>query len=118
MISTQTALAFCLLSPHSRGKHNNDVLLSLCQQWQSSEPDFDLEKLFLPAWAQDAPQTNRYANFAGEERSERNLMTPWPEAAAPRGPRRPAAQVAGVRSSAAGPVVRADPVRPPRPPSR
>jgi len=35
------------------------------------EPDFDLEKLFLPAWAQDAPQSNRYANFAGEERSER-----------------------------------------------
>ena len=35
------------------------------------EPDFDLEKLFLPAWAQDAPQANRYANFAGEDRSER-----------------------------------------------
>ena len=35
------------------------------------EPDFDLEKLFLPAWAQDSPQANRYANFAGEERSER-----------------------------------------------
>lgn len=39
----------------------------------SSEPDFDLEKLFLPAWAQDAPQTNRYANFQGEERSERKF---------------------------------------------
>ena len=30
------------------------------------EPDFDLEKLFLPAWAQASPQVNRYANFAGE----------------------------------------------------
>jgi len=35
------------------------------------EPDFDLEKLFLPAWAQDSPQVNRYADFAGEERSGR-----------------------------------------------
>ncbi|HEY3854769.1 MAG TPA: hypothetical protein VGO67_10285 [Verrucomicrobiae bacterium] len=37
----------------------------------SPESEFDLEKLFLPAWAQDAPGTNRYANFAGEERRER-----------------------------------------------
>jgi hypothetical protein len=37
------------------------------------EPDFDLEKLFLPAWAQDDPQANRYANFAGEERGDRKF---------------------------------------------
>jgi hypothetical protein len=37
------------------------------------EPEFDLEKLFLPAWAQDSSQVNRYANFAGEERSERRF---------------------------------------------
>ena len=35
------------------------------------EPDFDLEKLFLPAWAQDPPQVNRYANFAGDDRADR-----------------------------------------------
>ena len=31
-----------------------------------SEVDIDLEKLFLPAWAQEAPSANRYAKFAGE----------------------------------------------------
>jgi hypothetical protein len=35
------------------------------------EPDFDLEKLFLPAWAQDSPQVNRYADFAGDDRPAR-----------------------------------------------
>jgi len=35
------------------------------------EPDFDLEKLFLPAWAQESPQANRYADFAGEDRPAR-----------------------------------------------
>ncbi len=28
--------------------------------------DLDLEKLFLPAWAQEKPSANRYAKFAGE----------------------------------------------------
>jgi hypothetical protein len=37
------------------------------------EPEFDLEKLFLPAWAQDSPKVNRYADFAGEERTERRF---------------------------------------------
>lgn len=37
----------------------------------SPETEFDLEKLFLPAWAQDSAKTNRYADFAGEERGER-----------------------------------------------
>jgi len=37
----------------------------------ASEPEFDLEKLFLPAWAQDSPQVNRYADFAGEDRAVR-----------------------------------------------
>jgi hypothetical protein len=38
-----------------------------------SEVDIDLEKLFLPAWAQEAPSANRYAKFAGEpaEREDR-----------------------------------------------
>src|SRR5207245_3410858 len=38
----------------------------------SPEPDFDLEKLFLPAWAQEPPSVNRYAKFAGEDRPERH----------------------------------------------
>jgi len=37
------------------------------------ESEFDLEKLFLPAWAQESPQANRYADFAGEERAERKF---------------------------------------------
>src|SRR5208337_846004 len=38
-----------------------------------SEVDIDLEKLFLPAWAQEAPSANRYAKFVGEpaERDDR-----------------------------------------------
>jgi hypothetical protein len=38
-----------------------------------SDVEIDLEKLFLPAWAQEAPSANRYAKFAGEpaERDDR-----------------------------------------------
>lgn len=32
----------------------------------SPEADFDLEKLFLPNWAKESPQLNRYAKFEGE----------------------------------------------------
>ena len=35
------------------------------------ETDLDLEKLFLPAWAQGSPAINQYAKFAGEDRPER-----------------------------------------------
>jgi hypothetical protein len=35
-----------------------------------SEADLDLEKLFLPAWAQEKPEKNRFQHFTGEE-SER-----------------------------------------------
>jgi hypothetical protein len=37
------------------------------------ESEFDLEKLFLPAWAQDSSQVNRYADFAGEDRAARKF---------------------------------------------
>jgi hypothetical protein len=37
------------------------------------ESEFDLEKLFLPAWAQDSSQVNRYADFAGDDRTERKF---------------------------------------------
>jgi hypothetical protein len=38
-----------------------------------SDVEIDLEKLFLPAWAQEAPAANRYAKFVGEpaERDDR-----------------------------------------------
>jgi hypothetical protein len=35
------------------------------------ETDFDLEKLFLPAWAQESPAVNRYAKHSGDDRPER-----------------------------------------------
>src|SRR6266568_3255697 len=34
----------------------------------SPDTDFDLELHFLPAWAQKAPDQNRYAKYAGEDR--------------------------------------------------
>lgn len=37
----------------------------------SPESDFDLEKLFLPAWAQESPSVNRYAGHPGEDRPDR-----------------------------------------------
>lgn len=36
------------------------------------ETDLDLEKLFLPAWAQGTSDTNRYAKFTGEESPRRD----------------------------------------------
>src|SRR5271163_2248052 len=35
------------------------------------ESEFDLEKLFLPAWAQGSPAVNKYAGFAGDDRPPR-----------------------------------------------
>jgi hypothetical protein len=39
----------------------------------SPEADFDLEKLFLPAWAQEAPSAVRYAKYTGNEGAGREL---------------------------------------------
>jgi hypothetical protein len=47
------------------------------------ESEFDLEKLFLPAWATDAPSVNKYANFSGGEGPRRREDGPRD-----RGPRR------------------------------
>jgi hypothetical protein len=46
---------------------------------ESPETEFDLEKLFLPAWAQDSPAVNKYADFKGEEPRERRpgRGPPW-----------------------------------------
>ena len=35
-----------------------------------SEADLDLEKLFLPAWAQEKPEKNRFEHFSGEDREK------------------------------------------------
>jgi hypothetical protein len=37
---------------------------------ESPETEFDLEKLFLPAWAQESPAANKYAGFMGDTRRE------------------------------------------------
>src|SRR3954447_13924556 len=48
------------------------------------ENELDLDKLFLPAWAQEPASTNLYAKFEGETRSDRR-----DDRRGPRPPRRP-----------------------------
>ncbi|MEP6664754.1 MAG: hypothetical protein ABJC04_13945, partial [Verrucomicrobiota bacterium] len=36
------------------------------------ETEFDLEKLFLPAWAQESPGVNKYAKHSGDDRPQRD----------------------------------------------
>jgi len=53
------------------------------------EADFDLEKLFLPAWAQESPSVNRYAKHSGEDAPQRRFddrseRRPRPRRDAPR----------------------------------
>ncbi len=36
------------------------------------ETELDLEKLFLPAWAQESPNVNKYAKHAGDDRPQRD----------------------------------------------
>lgn len=62
----------------------------------AAEPDFDLEKHFLPEWAKRPASENRYANYQGEpepvegrDRPRRNRLGPRPRPAA-RGQVRPA----------------------------
>ncbi len=52
----------------------------------SIESDFDLDKLFLPAWAQESPAYNKYANYS--EREDRGDRGDRGERRGPRGPRR------------------------------
>jgi hypothetical protein len=61
------------------------------QSSNAPEPDFDLEKHFLPAWAKKPSNENQYANYAGEpgrrddrrrERSDRPPRPPGPPEAA------------------------------------
>ena len=50
------------------------------------ETDLDLEKLFLPAWAQETSTTNRYAKFTGNEGAPRERR--GDDRSGPRPPRR------------------------------
>lgn len=50
------------------------------------ETDLDLEKLFLPAWAQDTSTANRYAKFTGNEGAPRERR--GDDRSGPRPPRR------------------------------
>jgi len=53
------------------------------------ETEFDLEKLFLPAWAQESPAANKYAGFAGEDRRESRFDDRPGRRGPPRGESRP-----------------------------
>ncbi len=81
------------------------------------ETDLDLEKLFLPAWAQESSSVNRYEKFAGEDRPERREdrrgrgpRPPRPEFGGPRRDDRPR----GPRRDGGGPDRQGRPDRPPR----
>jgi hypothetical protein len=88
----------------------------------STESEFDLEKLFLPAWAQDSPGVNRYADFAGEERSkfdDRRKSRPprrdQPRGAGPKGDRqrRPGPGPGARDFARRDPIPQAPPPQPP-----
>jgi len=49
------------------------------------EADFDLEQVFLPAWAKESHKTNRFENFRGEPERDRDRRTDRRD----RPPRRP-----------------------------
>src|ERR1039458_2924561 len=65
------------------------------------ETEFDLEKLFLPAWAQESPAANKYAGYAGEDRRE-SRFDDRPGHRPPRGTSRPG----GARARGGGPPQR------------
>jgi hypothetical protein len=76
----------------------------------SPEADFDLEKLFLPAWAKEPPQSNRFAKFEGEperrddRRGDRGDRRNRPQRGPGLGPARgPAARGAGAGDRPRGP---------------
>ena len=57
------------------------------------ETEFDLEKLFLPAWAQESPAANKYAGFAGDDRRENRSDDRHGRRSPPCGESRPASRV-------------------------
>lgn len=88
------------------------------------ENELDLEKLFLPAWAQQPSTANRYAQFTGEEgREDRREDRRGPRGPRREGPRREGPRREGPRPGggdrpgrSGGPFGRRDEPRGPRPP--
>lgn len=76
------------------------------------EADFDLEQVFLPAWAKESPKANRFENFRGEPERDRDRRSDRRD----RPPRRPQ----GDRPSGKPPFAGrpGQPPRGPRPPRR
>jgi len=65
-----------------------------------SDVEIDLEKLFLPAWAQESPSANRYAKYAGEPAAREDR----PREGRRGGPRRePSGERRGPRPPRSGP---------------
>ena len=61
----------------------------------SPESEFDLDKLFLPKWAQESPNVNKYAKHAGDDRPARDEGR--------RGTRPPGRSFGGPRPGGGGP---------------
>jgi hypothetical protein len=104
-------LAFWRKAVHAQAAHSSghDDVRRFCQYMSTApEADFDLEKLFLPAWAQESPSVNRYAKHAGDDRPDRRFDDRGPGGRRPpprrdgprpagRGPQRPGAPQGGPR---------------------
>lgn len=65
------------------------------------ETDLDLDKLFLPAWAQEPASVNRYEKFTGGEDRSAPTRRGWGEERRERGPRPPRRE--GAERSFGGP---------------
>jgi hypothetical protein len=65
------ALAILGKAIHANAAKNRARQFAPLSMSTSPETDFDLEKLFLPAWAQEKPAANRYEKYTGEETTER-----------------------------------------------
>ena len=78
-------LAFRLADTHAGRTFDREILNSVSRMSQPSDNELDLESLLLPAWAKQSADTNRYANFRGDEgaRPERGDRRGGPS----RGPR-------------------------------
>ena len=77
----------------------------------SPEADFDLEQVFLPAWAKEPAKTNRFENFRGEPERDRDRRSDRRD----RPPRRPQGdRPAGKPSFGGRPGQQSRGLRPPR----
>jgi hypothetical protein len=91
----QSGQTLCILTLHFLRHETMSCLdAAVISMSTTPEADFDLEKLFLPAWAKESPQLNRYAKYEGGEsgrhgdrRQDRRDRPPRrPDFGAPKGP--------------------------------